>query len=131
MIVVDASALVDWLLGTPTRGPEAGRHIAGAKILHTLDMAQVEVISAVRRKVARGDLDAGRAEQAMSDLRAARLMRHAAWPLGPRIWDLRATHSSYDAGYVALSEALALPLVTTDRPLARSHGHAAEIVYAG
>ena len=36
--------------------------------------------------------------------------------------------SAYDAAYVALAEALDVPLLTCDAKLARSHGHRAKIL---
>jgi predicted nucleic acid-binding protein len=45
-----------------------------------------------------------------------------------RMWQLRETVTTPDAAFVALAEALDVPLVTTDRRLARSHGHTAAIV---
>jgi predicted nucleic acid-binding protein len=131
VIVLDSSALVDWLLNARVRGANVGRLIEGAGVAHTLDMAHVEVLSALRRKVARRELDSRRAREALADLADTRLMRHPATPLGGRIWSLRETHSACDAAYIALAEALDLPLVTTDGRLARSHGHAAEIIHAG
>lgn len=66
---------------------------------------------------------------ALADLADARLIRHPAAPLDAGIWSLRDTHSACDAAYVALPEALALPLVATDGRVTRSHGHAAEIIH--
>ena len=130
MIVLDASALVDWLLRTPSRGPEVARRMRSGRFLHTLDMADVEVVSALRRKARRGELDERRARSALEDLAATRLRRHDAAPLALRIWALRRTHSAYDAAYVALAEGLAAPLVTTDSRLARSRGHRAVVLDA-
>src|SRR5262249_14445352 len=98
-----------------------------ARFLHTLDFAFVEVIAALRGKLLRGELSARRGTEALSDLVATPIRRHAAAPLAPRVWALRETLSPYDASYVALAEVLRLPLVTTDRRLARSHGHAAHV----
>jgi predicted nucleic acid-binding protein len=45
----------------------------------------------------------------------------------PRIWDLRNNLTAYDAVYVALAEALGVPLLTRDRRLAGAAGHQARI----
>jgi predicted nucleic acid-binding protein len=43
-------------------------------------------------------------------------------PFAGRIWELRHYVTSYDAWYVALAEALELPLATLDEPLSKSNG---------
>ena len=43
-------------------------------------------------------------------------------PFAERIWELRHNLTSYDAWYVAIAEALRLPLVTLDKRLARATG---------
>lgn len=63
----------------------------------------------------------------MEDLLALPIRRYPARPLLRRIWELRRTHTAYDASYVALAEALGVPLLTADARLARSHGHHAQI----
>ena len=45
-----------------------------------------------------------------------------------RIWALRSNLTSYDAWYVALTEALGCPLATLDRKLGRATGPVCEIV---
>ena len=130
MIVVDASALVDWLLVTPN-GPAVADHMEGAGFPHTLDFAHLEVLSAFRASLSARRLGRERAELAVDDLVAAPLELHRAAPFAARVWELRATHTPYDAAYVALAEALDVPLITTDRSLARSRGHRATIVAAG
>jgi predicted nucleic acid-binding protein len=54
----------------------------------------------------------------------------SAYPHGPlldRMWELRDDFTAYDAAFVALSEALDLPLVTTDGRLGAAPGHRATI----
>lgn len=131
MITIDASALVDWLLGTPRRGAAVADRMREAGIVHTLDFAQLEVLSALRGGIARRELTAERATLALDRLGSTPLSRHRATPFLTRAWALRATHTPYDAAYVALAEALDAPLVTTDSRLARSRGHRATIVEAG
>jgi predicted nucleic acid-binding protein len=130
VIVVDASALVDWLLQTPARGPAVAERMRIGRFVQTLDLAYVEVVSALRRKATRGELDEQRSELALDDLADAPLRGYPAGPLARRIWNLRATLTAYDAAYVALAEALNAPLVTTDARLARSSGHRAQILEA-
>lgn len=48
-------------------------------------------------------------------------------PLLERIWQLRPNLTGYDAAYVALAEALDVPLITCDAKLAASPGHEAAI----
>lgn len=127
MIALDASALADWLLQTPRRGPAVAAEIAAARDVHTLDFASLEVASVIRRKLRAGDLTTARAGVAIDDLLTAPIIRHPASPLTQRVWQRRPTHTTYDAAYVALAETLAVPLVTTDGRLARAHGHRAEI----
>jgi len=43
-------------------------------------------------------------------------------PFAGRIWELRHNVTSYDAWYVAVAEALKLPLATLDEPLSKSNG---------
>ena len=43
-------------------------------------------------------------------------------PLAARVWELHPSVASYDAGFVALAEALDVPIVTLDRRLARANG---------
>jgi predicted nucleic acid-binding protein len=45
----------------------------------------------------------------------------------PRIWELRRNVTACDAAYVALSEALAAPLVTCDARLKSAPRHGAKI----
>ena len=128
MIVLDASAIIDWLLDSPQRGPAISEWLVRIRHPHTLDFADIEVVSTLRRKTMIRELTERRAQQALDDLFNTRLRRHRVAPLAGRAWELRHTHNPYDAGYVALAEALDIPLLTTDGPLSRSGGHQATIV---
>ena len=72
----------------------------------------------LRRYALSAELDAARGAQALEDLAALPLSRYPHDVLLPRIWELRHSITAYDAAYVALSEALAAPLVTRDAALA-------------
>ena len=41
-------------------------------------------------------------------------------PFADRVWELRHNLTTYDAWYVAIAEALALPLATLDAPFTRN-----------
>ena len=117
-MVVDASALVEFLLGT-----ERGRRLevvltAGEVDLHVPALADVEVLSALRGLILRGTLSTERAEEALDDYQDLPLVRHGHLALLPRVFQVRSTFSAYDATYVALAEALRAPLCTGDDRLA-------------
>ncbi len=130
MIFLDASALVDRLLGTTELGAAVSAEVRKARALHTLDFAYLEILSALRRKAANGEISDQRARTALSDLQSAPLILHTAAADAGRIWELRHNHTPYDAAYIAVAEALDMPLVTTDSRLARGGGHRARIIEA-
>ena len=126
-MVLDASALVELLLDTPTGRTIAARIAEPALGLHVPHLADLEVAQALRRYTHDGDLDARAAALALDDLRALDLQRHAHEPLLERVWDLRQNLSAYDAVYVALAEVLDTVLLTCDRRLARAPGVARHV----
>lgn len=54
-------------------------------------------------------------------------MRYPHHQLADRIWELRHKLTAYDAAFVALGEALDVPVITCDARLASASGHSAEI----
>ena len=127
MIVLDASAIVELLLGTGPGRSIAARIADPALGLHVPHLADVEVTQALRRYVREGEIDAASAASALEDLRALDLERHAHEPLLDRIWALRENLTAYDAAYVALAEALETTVLTCDGRLARTPGLARRI----
>ena len=65
---------------------------------------------------------AGEANAAQDDLMQLDIDLFPFEPFADRIWELRHNVTSYDAWYVALAEALKLPLATLDEPLSKSNG---------
>src|SRR5664279_171087 len=59
-------------------------------------------------------------EEAVTDLIDLPLRRAPHRPLLRRCWELRQNLTSYDACYVALAETLDVPLLTSDRRVART-----------
>lgn len=123
-VVVDASLLVDATL-------ELGRFAARlANVgLHAPVTIDAEVVQALRRRWMLNQLDDEQAEAAFNLFRRYDITRHPVEPLVARMWGMRHNVTAYDASYVALAESLDLPLITRDRRLAHSSGHAARIEY--
>lgn len=127
MIVLDASAAVDWLLQTPAGQRIDQRIYARQDTLHTVHLLDVEFVQVLRRLVREGALVPKRAEAALEDMAALRITRYAPVLLLERIWRLRQNLSAYDAAYVALAEKLQAPLITRDRRIAAAPGHTAAV----
>jgi predicted nucleic acid-binding protein len=128
VIVIDASALVELLVGgTPRAARLAARIADPAESLHAPQLIDLEIASVLRSLEARRQLSRQLATRAIVDLLALDLTRYPHDALVPRIWQLRGNLTAYDAAYVALSENLAAPLVTCDRQLASAPGNRARI----
>jgi predicted nucleic acid-binding protein len=127
MIVLDASAIVDWMLQTPAGQRIEQRIYARNDTLHSVHLLDVEFAQVLRRLVRERTLTSRRAEEAMEDLMALRVTRYAPVLLLSRIWRLRNNMTAYDAAYVALAEELKAPLITRDQKIAAAPGHAAAV----
>jgi predicted nucleic acid-binding protein len=122
VIVLDASAAVE-LLGDTTAGRRVLDRMHGERLLHAPHLLDLEVLSAFRRQVALGSTDAERAGRGLDQFRNLRILRHPHHPYFERIWDLRNQFTTYDACYLALTEALGATLLTQDSVLASARLH--------
>lgn len=120
--VVDASALVDLLIGTD-RGPAVRRGLAGT-VLHAPALIDAEVLSALGRLQRAGLLDADQVEAALRDLETAPITREPMTGLLAQAWALRDTVRVTDALYLALADRLGVRVLTTDARLARATSRA-------
>jgi len=127
VIVLDASATIEWLLQTPTGAKVEDRIFLTTPSLHAPHLLDIEVAQVLRRYVAAHVITASRGEEALQDLADLPLTRYPHDALLWRIWELRNVLTAYDAAYIALAEGLGAPLITCDRKMAAASGHSAVI----
>ena len=127
MIVVDASAMLEVLLGTETGARVEDRLFSRGESLHAPHLLDVEVAQVLRRYAAAGELTPERGREALMDLADFPVYRYPHDVLLPRIWELRHNLTAYDAAYMALAETLAAPLVTCDARLGSAPRHRAKV----
>ena len=125
MIVLDASAALDWLLQTAAGLNIEQRIYSRSETMHAPHLIDLEVTQGLRRLLRDGKLSAIRATQALDDLLQLRMIRYPHAVLLRRIWQYRHNLSAYDAAYIVLAENLGAPLVTRDGRLAAASGHKA------
>lgn len=118
-LVVDASVIVDSLLGTLEPGPRA---LISDERIATPDLMDVEVASALRGLWLGRRIDSARMQETVTDLSRFATTRYSSHPLVPRALQLRNNLTVYDATYVALAEALECTLLTRDRRIAEVPG---------
>jgi predicted nucleic acid-binding protein len=131
VIVLDASAAVELLLGTDDGALVADRIDDPAETIQVPHLLSIEVAQVLRRLVAAGDIRPNRAVDALDDLADLDAERYPHEPFLVRMFALRANLTAYDAAYVALAEALDAPLVTFDQRLARAPGNRATVELLG
>ena len=121
MLVVDTSAVLA-ALAERTPDGELVQRLADDGDLHAPHLIDIEILQALRGLVRGGKLSADRAEDVRTDVAALAITRYGHAPLADRVWALRENLTAYDAVFVALSEALGVPLITCDARLAAAPG---------
>lgn len=127
MIVLDASAAVEWLLQTPAGQQIEKRIYSRNQSLHAPELLDLEVAQVLRRFAREQRITHSRAEEAVEDLIDLRVTRYSHAMLLPRIWELRHNLSAYDAAYIALAEKLGAILLTRDARLKSAIRHLVRI----
>lgn len=125
-IVCDASVVVALLLDAGLDGTWASSALADAS-LAAPNLVMFEASNVIRRHELAGLVSADLAAQAHADLLDLPI---EFWPfelLASRVWQLRASLSSYDASYVALAELIEASLVTLDSRISRAPGLKCEV----
>jgi predicted nucleic acid-binding protein len=126
-VVIDASVLVAALIDTGPHGEWAENILADGS-LHAPELSRVEATNILRRLERARKITTAEANAAHEDLMQLSLDLFAFDPFADRVWALRHTVTSYDAWYVAVAEALALPLATLDERLASTQNAACEFL---
>lgn len=126
-MVLDSSACLDLVLNTAT-----GRALRDALVdpepaLLAPGLLWIEVGRVLRAKVSSGSLTTRRAEEALADLLDLGVHEIPVEPLLIRSWQLRENITIDDGVFVALAEAAARPLLTTDLRLARAAREHADV----
>ena len=128
--VVDSSVLVAALIDTGPHGIWAEGVLARGS-LHAPELARAEATNILRRLERAKLITTPEANGAQDDLMQLDIDSFSFEPFADRIWELRHNVTRYDAWYVALAEALKLPLATLDETLSKSHGVACEFLTPG
>ena len=121
LLVVDASVLVAALIDSGANGEWAESLIA-ENALMAPELVMVETTNILRRLELAGEIASLEATLAQRDLILLDIQLFPYNPFAERIWALRKNITSYDAWYVALTEALECPLATLDEKLAGASG---------
>jgi len=120
-IVVDSSVLVAALVDIGPQGDWAEGVLAGGLLLAP-ELVLVEATNVFRRLERAKLITTPEANAAQDDLMQLAIDLLPFTPFAGRIWELRHNVTSYDAWYVAIAEALELPLATLDEPKTKSAG---------
>ena len=118
LVVLDASALVDYMTGGPY-SPWIAHELAGMA-LSAPGHLKAEVFSALGRLFRAGLIGAGVVEDALREAAALDVAPHPVEGLLLGAWQRRDNVALSDALYVELAAQLDTVVVTTDRRLARA-----------
>lgn len=119
--VLDASVLVASTVDSGRNGVWAESIVAGGD-LFAPHLVLVEATNILRRLERAHQLNETEAAAARVDIVRLTIGLVPFEPFTERVWELRSNLTSYDAWYVAVAEALDLPLATLDIRLSRASG---------
>ena len=128
--VIDSSVVVAALVDSGPHGDWAEEVLAGG-LLQAPELVRAEATNIFRRLERAKLITTPEANAAQDDLMQLDIELFPFEPFADRIWELRHNLTSYDAWYVAIAEALRLPLATLDEPLSKSNGVACKFLTPG
>jgi predicted nucleic acid-binding protein len=120
-VIADASVVTAALI-TKTSAGSWARELLAAGRVDAPHLLPAEVCQVLRRLVSAGLTSTVSGRDAVTGLAELRIDLHPFEPFMARVWELRDTVSAYDAWYVALAEAMDVPLATLDHRLAGAPG---------
>lgn len=119
--ILDASVLVASTVDSGRNGVWAESIVAGGD-LFAPHLVLVEATNILRRLERANQLNEPEAAATRVDIVRLTIGLVPFEPFTDRVWELRSNLTSYDAWYVAVAEALDLPLATLDIRLSRASG---------
>ena len=128
--MIDSSVVVAALVDSGPHGGWAEEVLAEGS-LQAPELMLVEATNIFRRLERAKLITTPEANAAQDDLMQLDIDLFPFEPFAGRIWELRHNVTSYDAWYVAIAEALNLPLATLDKPLSKSNGVTCEFLTPG
>jgi predicted nucleic acid-binding protein len=128
--VVDSSTIVAALVDTGPNGAWAEQVIESGT-LHAPELLRVEVTNVLRRLERAQEITTPEANAAYEDFMQLDVELFSFEDFSDRVWELRHNVTSYDAWYVALAEALGLPLATLDERLSSAKGPQCQFLLPG
>jgi predicted nucleic acid-binding protein len=117
MIVIDASAMIELILGH-SLGDEADALLAEGVQLAAPQLLQAEVLNALRKALLAKSLSKVTADLAVLDFSRLEISYFDAAPFVMDVWKMRDNFTSYDASYLVLAVRLSVPLLTRDKRFA-------------
>ncbi|MFJ3217019.1 type II toxin-antitoxin system VapC family toxin [Kitasatospora sp. NPDC086801] len=127
MIVIDCSALVLVLTAHSSDGELIRSRVAEAGDVYAPTLLDYEIQAALLGVQRGGKLTEKEVEKAVAAYRMLPLVKRETLPFWDGVKRLHADLSAYDAQYVALAEALGVPLITSDARIERSGAAKCEI----